>query len=163
MAQALRTAGKPQPGSKVERSRKPDGLSPQQREAHWRRLGRQWKKSGLTQVEFCSQNNVPLTVFRWWRSELKRRDQRMAPPPASRDNEHPTPSSKAASSGLSPNAFVPVPMPEDFLEINLRDIHGNDCCALEVLLPSGKCIRINKDFDVALLQKLVRALEGCPC
>jgi hypothetical protein len=35
--------------------------------------------------------------------------------------------------------------------------------ALEVLLASGRRIRILADFDASLLQKLIAVLEACPC
>ena len=33
----------------------------------WDRIISSWEKSGLTQREFCHQNNLPLSTFHYWR------------------------------------------------------------------------------------------------
>jgi len=44
------------------------------REQHWRQLVSEWRASGLSVREFCSQRQVTEATFYAWRRELQRRD-----------------------------------------------------------------------------------------
>jgi len=40
---------------------------------HWQRLLREWKKSGLSQAEFCRRRGITAMTFYWWKRQLKDR------------------------------------------------------------------------------------------
>ena len=56
---------------------KPERRDPA-KEKHWRRLLRQWQRSGLTGRDFCAEHGLSEPSFYAWRREIARRDQRAA-------------------------------------------------------------------------------------
>lgn len=45
-----------------------------ERELQWREHLESWRKSGLTQADYCRQHKLLQGDFSWWKSELARRD-----------------------------------------------------------------------------------------
>jgi len=132
------------------------GASPQQRERTWRSHIRQWKQSGQTQAEFCRGRHLSLSTFRWWRSELNRRDRQEGPrsraAPEKRNGK-----SKPTSPGPS-LSFVPVQVVEPAAE----NPQGGPSC-LEIVLRGGRRIVLGTSFDAGVLEQVVAALERIPC
>jgi transposase-like protein len=52
------------------------------REQFWRETISAWQTSGLTICDYCQQNQLTPTAFHHWRRELRRRDAKAAPRPA---------------------------------------------------------------------------------
>jgi len=48
------------------------------RERKWREHVTLWRKSGLSQAEYCRQHGLKPPDFSWWKNELARRDSRAA-------------------------------------------------------------------------------------
>lgn len=39
---------------------------------HWQQHIEAWRQSSLTQQDYCSQQEIPLSTFRYWHTRLKR-------------------------------------------------------------------------------------------
>ena len=58
----------PRPSRQDERKRK---------EQHWHHHLLTWKKSGLTQAEYCRRNQLSIKCFTYWKSRVERREPSM--------------------------------------------------------------------------------------
>jgi hypothetical protein len=112
------------------------------KEKHWRRLLRQWQRSGLTGRDFCAVHRLSEPSFYAWRREIARRDQQ--PPSVA------TPATAADA---------PTPL---FQELTLAPLAPLPS-AIEVVLAQGRLLRIGPGFDADLLRQLLRVLEGPAC
>ena len=102
------------------------------KERFWRRMLRQWRRSGLSVRAFCAQQGLSEPSFYAWRRTLADRD-----PPAP--------------------AFVPVtllPEPTARLTPDAAASTG-----LELLLPGGRVLRVGAAFDEPTLRRLLAVLE----
>jgi hypothetical protein len=103
------------------------------REQFWREQLRGQQSSGQGVREFCQAAGLSVPSFYWWRQELRIRDSRRAA------NERPK--------------FVPIQMTPRPASIDF----------IEVVLASGRLIRVGSDFDANHLRAVVAALEPAPC
>jgi hypothetical protein len=111
------------------------------KERFWRRMLRQWRRSGLSVRGFCAEHDLAEPSFYAWRRIVAERDQESAPVRA-----------KPAlnSVGRTPR-FVPVRVIET-------------AASIEVVLPRGPVLRISRGFDADALRQLLAILEeGRPC
>lgn len=112
------------------------------KERYWRRLLRQWQRSGQAVRSFCRAQGLSEPSFYAWRRAIQERDRQREP--RSRRNPRQT--------GQHVPAFVPVtvvaPAP-----------------LLEVVLPAGQVIRVPAGFDRTTLRQLLAVLdaEATPC
>lgn len=127
------------------KSRRGRDARARQREAHWRKVLAQWRKSGLTQVAFCRERGLSVSALRWWKAELARRDAEKD------DGDGPQ---AAAESGRM--GFLPVRV------VGSTEAGQERPGALEVVLTSGRRVRVGLDVDAELLAKVVTVLEGLP-
>lgn len=74
------------------------------REQHWRGVVSEWRASGLSVREFCSQRQLREANFYAWRRELQQRDARPAP-------------------AAPPSAFVPVTVASAMVEVRCPSGH----------------------------------------
>ena len=118
------------------------------REQTWREIMARWEQTGLSQQEFCEQEQIKLTTFGYWRRELKRRDSqgesvkpRAALPSTTRE-------SSTARNTESP-LFVPVQVSQ-----------APSASLCEIVLFDGLVIRIPSASDLEHLVRLVRTLEA---
>jgi hypothetical protein len=127
------------------------------REIYWSAIIADFRRSGLTHVEFCQLRDIPIHSFRKW---LYR------PRPGS---------PKAAPAGTEhslPRAPVPTrPVPAAFLQVHVRPAHtptdgdgrGTPAEApLELVLGKDRRLRIPVGFDPATLRQLLNILEERP-
>jgi hypothetical protein len=130
------------------------------RERVWRRAVQDWQKSGLSQSQFCRANDLSVHTFRWWRTELARRD-RATSGAASGGNGRPSRSAKPARSKAqakrtaTQRAFVPVRL--------VPSKAGPEVPPIEILLSGGRTIRLKPGFDGETLRKAVEVLEAVAC
>jgi hypothetical protein len=110
------------------------------KEQYWRRLLRQWQRSGLTPREFCDEQRITEPSFYAWRREIARRDQQ-----ASKRRKRQSPRTIPAFIKLAINDEVSM-LP-----------------AIEVVLSERRLLRVRPGFDADLLRQLVRILEEPPC
>lgn len=105
------------------------------RRAEWKERVAQWKKSGQTAEVFAARRGLNPSTLRWWSSTLQR--------PAAREGAH------AFEAGFA--RVVPV---ED------ATAQPAEPAALEIVLRSGRIVRVRQGFDAALLRELLAALEA---
>ena len=104
------------------------------KEQHWRELIRRWQHSGLSVRAFCQRQRLAVPSFYAWRRTLRQRD--------------------AQASQAAPVTFLPV---------HVRHDDTDPTPPLELVLATGRHLRIPHGYDPAHLGDVVRALEGPPC
>jgi hypothetical protein len=109
------------------------------REAHWRGVIEDWKKSGLTQVRFCHDRGITRTGLAYWRREIRIRDRMRFP----------------ETSGKNPRPFVPV----NIVPLPSRISPGQ----VEIELENGRKIRVGPEIDSARLRTLVEIVGSVRC
>jgi hypothetical protein len=110
------------------------------KERYWRRLLRQWRRSGMTPRQFCVDQNISEASFYVWRREIARRD------------AHKAAAQKQPSVAAVP-AFVKLAMdPGTALPP-----------AIEVVVAERRLLRVRPGFDADLFRQLVRLLEEPSC
>lgn len=97
----------------------------------WQAHVRAWRKSGLSQNEYCRRNQLSSSQFSYWKKNLRQQ----------------------AKSSVS---FVPVPVHAP----DLQSASGGDDSGLTIFLDNGIRIRLNNDFTAATLTKVVAVFEG---
>jgi hypothetical protein len=104
------------------------------KERFWRRMLRQWRRSGLSIRAFCQRHHLSEPNFYAWRRTLADRDARAV-------------------------AFVPVQvLPEPLAPPPL----SSAASGLELVLAAGRVLRIGPSFDAPTLRRLLALLEEGP-
>lgn len=115
------------------------------KEKYWRRVFRQWQRSGLTGRDFCAQHGLPEANFYTWRRALARRDQEQ----------------RATTPRLVPPSILARPAPA-FVQLALPAGSAAPA-AIEVVVATGRRLRVSPGFDADLLRQLLRVVEEPPC
>jgi hypothetical protein len=111
----------------------------------WNALLNDFRRSGLTQAEFCRQRQVSLHSFR---KHLYQPRPSTAQPASSDDRSAPSPDLH----------FLPVTiLPDPVLSITASRSH------LELVLSNGRRIAVAPGFDPLTLRQLIAVVEGRPC
>ena len=110
----------------------------------WNALLNDFRRSGLTQAEFCERRGISIHSFR------KRLYQAPAPKPTPAN----PPSSDPAAHFL-PVTILPDPIPAT------ADAPSRE--PLELLLPNGRRIAVAPGFDPHTLRQLIALVEEQPC
>ena len=116
-----------------------------QKERLWRRLVSQQARSGLSVRSFCQSRDIVEGSFYCWRRELQARD---AVQKANTANP-----ATGVSVAASPPAFAAVTV------AGLESLGS----MLELVLPSGICVRVPVGFDQCTLRQLLAVLEPPAC
>lgn len=121
-----------------------DGIrSGQSREAFWRRVLNEQKRSGLNQTAFCRSKSLSPPTYFWWKREIAARDaKRMSSAKVCRGREE----------RGAPRALIPVRVVER---------PATYSAPFEIVLRDQKLLRVPQDFDAEGLRRLVLALEQC--
>lgn len=115
-----------------------------QREEHWRRVLARQEQSGLNRSAFSRREGINESALSWWARELSERSQARRPARQARQPKRaPRP------------AFIPVRV--------IQAAPRSSASALEVVTRGGQVVRLQPDFDPALLRRVIAALEGQPC
>lgn len=109
------------------------------KEQFWRRMQRQWHRSGLSVRAFCAEHGLAEASFYAWRRILDQRDR-----------ESTQRSGDEVAADDTP-VFVP-----------LRVIDASARTALEVVLERGRVVRVLRGFDATTLRQLLTILEEEP-
>jgi transposase-like protein len=104
------------------------------KEQFWRTMVGRWQGSGLSVRAFCQRHGLSQPNFYWWRRTLTLRE--------------------AAAVRFTPVRIVPEPSPQTAADSGIG--------SLEVLLSTGRRLRVGVGFDGPTLQRLVALLEGRP-
>ena len=109
----------------------------------WKALLTDFRRSDLTQAEFCRQRNVPLASFRYHFYKP------FSPKPA--------PSDARPSASLD-HPFLPVTiLPDPIVSSTAPQPH------LELILSNGRRIAVAPGFDTQTLRRLIAVVEERPC
>jgi hypothetical protein len=108
------------------------------KERLWREAIRRWQHSGQTIREFCRQEKLKEGSFHSWRRTIARRDRSVA---SATPRQH-KPTFVPLRVTPTPTAAAAVP--------------------LELVLDSGRVVRVSPGFDAATLQALLAILEEEP-
>lgn len=115
------------------------------KERYWRRVLRQWRRSGLTARDFCIEQSVSEPNFYAWRREIERRDRQRRVTVATTTVIPPV-------ERVSP-AFVKLSI----------DNNGTNAPPIDVVLSERRFLRVRAGFDAELLRQLLRLLEEPGC
>ena len=111
--------------------------------SRWNAIVRDFRRSGLTQADFCRQRNISLASFRYHFYK---------PQPS-----NPTPSD-ARFSASPDHHFLPVSiLPDPILSSTASQPH------FELILSNGRRIAIAPGFDTQTLRRLIAVVEERPC
>jgi hypothetical protein len=111
------------------------------KERFWRDVVGRWQRSGQSIRTFCQEHRLVESSFHAWRRIIGQRDQHEKRPVVDRDP-------------ICQPTFVPVHVIPAYAAVERS--------ALEVVLGSGRVIRVVPGFDVATLKHLLAALEETP-
>jgi transposase len=109
----------------------------------WNAILNDFRRSGLTQAEFCRRRDISLHSFR----------KRLYSPRPSRADSLGAPPAAAAAPHFVPVAIRPDPSPS----ISAPPSH------LELVLTDGRRIAVAPGFDPQTLRRLLAVLEEAPC
>jgi transposase-like protein len=145
-----------------------DSKPPSAKEQFWRDLVQQWQRSGQTVRAFCAEHGLTEASFYAWRRIITQRDRpaeqpadhalAAGPRPIAPDNE-PFPTRNETPDHRP--AFVPIRVtPPPPRATPLRPTSG----LLELVIGSGRVVRVPSGFDAATLRHLLAVLEETsPC
>jgi hypothetical protein len=125
-----------------------DGARP--RRAYWRSLIEQWRRSGVSQVEFCRRRGVRPGTFAFWKHTLARDGHGRALPVA-RPAAAPAFVPVRVSAGAAVNEAAPAATPVD--------ASGE----IEIVLDRRRRVRVRGPVDVRWLGGLIGMLETLAC
>ena len=126
------------------------------REIYWSAILADFRRLGLTHVEFCKLRRVSIHSFRDWLYRLRPG----LPPPRPRVRSQHSPS--ALSEAPSPT-FLPVHVRPEPKSSTTSLSHTGPASPLELVLAEDLRIRLPADFDAASLHRLLDVLEQRPC
>jgi hypothetical protein len=101
------------------------------KERFWRRMVRQWRRSGLSIRDFCAQQQLSEPSFYGWRRTIARQD-------------------------AEATRFVPVQVVSEGQPVTTQDSSPS---GLELVLGSGRVLRIGPGFDGPTLRRLLAFFE----
>lgn len=116
------------------------------RAKYWARLVASWRKSGLTQAEFCRRRGVKAVTFAWWKRKLGGTAEQ---PNSGR--------SRSTTTRRRPEAtFTEVRWPGRVLANGAQAaISGARSGGYEIVLTDGALIRLPVDFDPEKASQLI--------
>lgn len=107
-----------------------------ERGRHWQQVIEECRKSGLTQAEFCRRRGLNGVTFAWWKRQLR-----------------------STSTALPERPPRPAKASDGFIEVRVADASTEP--PYEVMLASGRWIRVPSRFDPQTLSRLIAAVESC--
>lgn len=140
-------------------ARRGKGQRDRTKERHWRRIVREWRRSGLSVRDFCDWQTLSEPSFYAWRRELAKRDRESAVAAAeitaARDGR---PVKQNGPSRTPAVAFLPVRVvadgaPQDAASSS-RSHH------IEVHLPGGARLLVHPGCDRTLLRDVIACCGG---
>jgi len=125
---------------------KQDSKQPSAKELYWRDTVHLWQRSGQTVRAFCAEHHLPEPSFYAWRRVIRTRDQ-----PARGDTHGPLPAfvpvrvTSSSPRPTTPPLRLTTPLPTPGL--------------LELVIGSGRVVRVPPGFDADTLRHLLAILE----
>lgn len=125
------------------------------RASYWSAIIADFRRSGLTHVEFCRRRQISVHAFRHWlyrhRSDL--------PSTSSASGSTPTVPGPAPS---SPPPFLPVHIRPEPIPVAVMPRELRSAPPLELVLAEERRLRIPPGFDPDSLHQVLEILEGRP-
>jgi hypothetical protein len=128
--------------------------------SYWAGIIRRYRKSGLTQAQFCRENDIAFHSLRWWLHQPRAKRAMEALRVTTGRKALPGPQAPARP-GVA--HFMPVRIVETAADREPdRPIPGS-LPPIQVLLGGGRRIAVGPGFDTDVLRRVVVALElpGC--
>lgn len=110
------------------------------KEGLWRRVLRQWRRSGQAVRDYCVEHGLSEPSFYAWRRQLARRDEEAAAKPR----------------------FVPVHVQADVDVVATATDIAAAPPTIDVVLANGRRLRVPPGFDPATLRQLLAVLDEEP-
>lgn len=100
-------------------------------QSYWQKQIDSWKRSGLSQREYCRKSGITVSAFYYWNKKLQKQQKAEQP------------------------QFYPLTLP------NVPEVGGSDTkSGLRLFIHERKyCIDIEKEFSAASLKKIISTLE----
>lgn len=112
------------------------------KERFWRRMVREWRRSGLSVRAFCAEHGLAEPSFYSWRRSIAERDLH--------GDQRATASARTVGNDGADDRPLFVP---------LRVVPAAAGMAFEVVLGQGRVVRVPAHFDPAALRQLLAILE----
>ena len=96
----------------------------------------EWKRSGLSQAEFCRRRGIKIGAFGWWKRQLGK-----------------------PAGDVPKRRGRPPKVSSRFVEVRLTGT--SSASTYEVVLARGRLIRAPSQFDPQILSQLITAVESC--
>ena len=125
------------------------------RAIYWSALIADFRRSGLTHVEFCRRRQISVHAFRHW---LYRR---LSDLPSTASATGPTPAVSGATPPPAP-PFLPVHIRHEPIPAAVMPRDTRSAPALELVLADDRRLRIPPGFDPDSLHQVLDVLEGRP-
>lgn len=128
--------------------------------AYWAGIIRRYRQSGLTQAQFCRENDISYHSLRWWlhQPRAKRAMEALRDAAARKERTEPQAPDR-------PNVarFLPVRIVETAADRDPDHPLSGSPPTIQVLLGSGRRVAVGPGFDPDVLRRVVVALElpGC--
>ena len=103
--------------------------------AQWLSEVRRWRRSGQSGADYAAAHDLDQGTLAWWASRLR---------------------SEAGAQPASKCKRAPAFLAVQVREAPARSVEGS----LEVMLANGRCVRINGEFEVDRVSRLLAAAEG---
>ncbi len=128
--------------------------------ASWAAIIRRYRESGLTQPQFCRENDISLHSLRWWLHQPRAKEAMEALRDAPRRKARPHPQSPVQ---LQTARFLPVRIVDPHVDREPDHQPPGSPSPIQVLLSGGRRIAVGTGFDPDVLRQVVLALElpGC--
>jgi transposase len=120
------------------------------KERFWRKAVRGWQRSGLTIRAYCARNQLSENSFYAWRREIAWRDEEK-----NRSRRNPQlgrGQRREPAVAASRNLFMPVQV-----------VPNASTAPIEIVLSSGRVLRVVSGFDRLALRDVVVLLEELSC
>jgi hypothetical protein len=128
--------------------------------AYWADIIRRYRQSGLTQPQFCRENDVSFHSLRWWLHQPRARRAMETLHDATHQKARPEPHPPARPAVAR---FLPVRVLETVTDRPPDSPLPGSPSSIQVLLGGGRRIAVGPGFDPDVLRRVVVALElpGC--
>jgi transposase len=126
-------------------------MTDNQDRVRWTKLVADFEVSDLTQREFATERGISLSNLRYWIYRLRKESRPLTPEPDVRSDQVPERAPRPERSILVPVRVVASAAPK------ARQQDGA-AALLELVLPSGACVRFPAGTDLEYLRKLAASL-----
>ncbi len=127
---------------------------------YWAGIIRRYRQSGLTQPQFCRENDISFHSLRWWLHQPRAKRAMEALRDA---KDHKAISKPQLTPRRQAARFLPVRIVDPHVDREPDRPPPGSPPSIQVLLGGGRCVAVGPGFDADVLRRVVAALElpGC--